>query len=302
MKYANTIYPKGKACNALAKARGEDYDSVMSHKKTVRIDPLTQALPMGGVDSHAHLDDKVFDEDRALCLARAQQAGISHVGNIFLDPQEFSVRRHLFDAHPEVFFIVGIHPCDAHKCTDAALLALKEACLSDARVRAIGEIGLDYYWKDCPREIQLDVLGQQLDLARELQKPVVIHCREAEADCLTLLESRGFANYPLLWHCFGGAPEMAKRLIHNGWHISIPGPVTYKANSALREALAVIPEDRLLFETDCPYLSPEPWRGTRNEPAYTVFTVRRMAEELGRSPEKLWQTCGDNARRFFGLD
>ena len=94
---------------------------------------------------------------------------------------------------------------------------------------------------------------------------------------------------------------MARRLAKNGWHVSVPGTVTYPANSALREALAVIPEDRLLFETDCPYLSPIPWRGTRNEPAYTVFTVRRMAEALGTPPETLWQRCGDNARRFFGL-
>lgn len=273
----------------------------MSHKKKVRIDPLTQTLPLGGVDSHAHLDDKAFDADRETVLQRARQVGIAHIGNIFLDPVAFAARRHLFDEHPEVFFIVGIHPCDAMQCNNQSMSALRQAFAFDGRVRAIGEIGLDYYWKDCPKEIQMEAFGRQLDIAREMGKPVVIHCREAEDDCLTMLEARGFANYPLLWHCFGGVPEMAKRIIHNGWHISIPGPVTYKANQHVREALACIPPERLLFETDAPYLSPEPWRGTRNEPAYTVFSVRLMAEVLGYKPEELWLLCGNNARRFFGL-
>lgn len=115
------------------------------------------------------------------------------------------------------------------------------------------------------------------------------------------LEAEGFAGYPLLWHCFGQGPETARRILSNGWHISIPGPVTYKANEALREAVALIPADRLLLETDAPYLAPLPWRGKRNEPSYTVFTVRAMAEARGENPEDLWRTCGDNARRFFGL-
>lgn len=273
----------------------------MSHKKKIRIDPLTQALPVGGVDSHAHLDDHAFDEDREDVLLRARQVGLQHIGNIFLDPIVFDERKHIFDAHREVFFILGVHPCDAQLFNEDTVTAIRNACSRENRVRAIGEIGLDYYWKDCPREIQIDVFGQQLSLAQKLTKPVVIHCREAEEDCLTLLESRGFRDYPLLWHCFGGTADMAKRIIRNGWHISVPGPVTYKANEALREALPHIPQDRLLFETDAPYLSPEPWRGTRNEPAYTVFTVRLMAEVLGKNAEDLWRCCGDNARRFFGI-
>ena len=115
----------------------------MSHKKKIRIDPLTQALPLGGVDSHAHLDDKAFDDDRESVLQRARQAGIAHIGNIFLDPLSFAERRHLFDRHPEVFFIVGIHPCDAMQCHEKSLEALRQAFALDCRVRAIGEIGLD---------------------------------------------------------------------------------------------------------------------------------------------------------------
>ena len=116
------------------------------------------------------------------------------------------------------------------------------------------------------------------------------------------LEARGFAGYPLLWHCFGGGPALARRILKNGWHISVPGPVTYPANAALREALPLIPAERLLLETDSPYLAPAPWRGRRNEPALTVFTARAVAEARGVAPEELWLTCGENARRFFGLD
>lgn len=273
----------------------------MSHKKKIRIDPLTQSLPTGGVDSHAHLDDVAFDNDRETVLERAKQIGLQYIGNIFLDPIVFEERKHIFDAHPEVFFILGVHPCDAQTFNEDTATAIKHACSQEKRVRAIGEIGLDYYWKDCPKEIQIEVFGRQLSLAKELEKPVAIHCREADEDCLTLLEARGFRNYPLLWHCFGGTAEMAKRIVRNGWHISVPGPVTYKANLALREALPHIPEDRLLFETDAPYLSPEPWRGTRNEPAYTVFTVRHMADVLKKNPEDVWRICGQNAQRFFAL-
>ena len=156
--------------------------------------------------------------------------------------------------------------------------------------------------QDCPRELQFQAFGEQLELARDLALPVVIHCREAEDDCLTLLEARGFAGYPLLWHCFGGGPELARRIVGNGWHISIPGPVSYPANTALREAVAAIPAERLLLETDAPYLSPVPWRGKRNEPAYTVFTARWMAEARQMPAEDLWLLCGTNARRFFALE
>ena len=273
----------------------------MSKKSAVRTDPLTLALPLAGVDSHAHLDGEEFDVDREDVLARARAAGLAQVGNVFLGPEEYQTGRGLFDAHPEVFFLVGIHPCDGQKCTPDRLDAMRAAFAADSRLRAVGEIGLDFYWPDCPREIQYQALRQQLALARAVERPVVIHCREAEEETLMILEAEGFAGYPLLWHCFGQGPETARRILRNGWHISVPGPVTYKANEELRQAVATIPADRLLLETDSPYLAPQPWRGKRNEPAFTVFTVRAMAEARGENPAELWQTCGENARRFFGL-
>lgn len=273
----------------------------MGHKKPQRIDPLALALPPEGVDSHAHLDGPEFDSDREAVLARARAAGIAAMGNVFLSPETFHERCRLFADHPDVFFLLGIHPCDGQTCTPQCLDTMAAAFAAEPRLRAVGEIGLDFHWDDCPRELQMAAFAAQLDLARALKKPVALHCREAEEECLAILEARGFAGFPLLWHCFGGGPALARRILANGWHISVPGPVTYAANAPLREAVALIPDDRLLLETDAPYLSPVPWRGTRNEPAYTVFTARAMAEARGVTPEELWRLCGRNARRFFGL-
>ena len=201
----------------------------MGHKKAERIDPLTQALPCVGVDSHAHLDGPEFDADREAVLGRARAAGLSRVGNVFLGPEEFAARHAFFDAHPEVFFLLGIHPCDGQRCTSASLAAMRTACAAEPRLRAVGEIGLDFHWPECPREIQFTTFAAQLDVARELGKPVVIHCREAEDECLMTLEARGFAGYPLLWHCFGGGSALARRILNNLSKMSVPGTVTYTA-------------------------------------------------------------------------
>lgn len=273
----------------------------MSHKKVVRIDPRERALPKGGVDTHAHLDSKEFDDNRDAIIERAFQVGISQIGNIFLSPEDMNEHSHYFASYPQIFYILGIHPCDGYKCSSCCIEKMEALFKSEQRLKAVGEIGLDYHWQECPKEIQLDTFARQLEMAKNLEKPIVIHCRDAELDCLTLLESNGFADYPLLWHCFGGDKSLARRLLHNGWYISIPGTVTYPANKNLKEAVAIIPDDKLLLETDCPYLSPVPWRGTCNEPAYTVFTDRTIAEIRNQPPDQVWQQCGDNARRFFGL-
>ena len=192
----------------------------MGHKKVERIDPLSRALPPGGVDSHAHLDGPDFDPDREEVLTRARAAGLADVGNVFLGPEDFAARRALFDKPPEVFFLLGIHPCDGRNCTPESLAAMRAAFATEPRLRAVGEIGLDFHWQDCPRELQFKAFTEQLDMARELDVPVVIHCREAEDECLMTLEARGFSGYPLLWHCFGGGPALARRILDNGWHIS----------------------------------------------------------------------------------
>ena len=274
----------------------------MAHKKIIRIDPLSLALPLAGVDSHAHLDGPEFASDRNEVLARARACGVAAIGNVFLCPDAYEQHKDYFAAYPEVFFLLGIHPCDGQSCTRDCLERIATLFAGDSRLCAVGEIGLDFHWDDCPREIQIQAFRAQLALARKLERPVVLHCREAEAQCLTILEADGFADYPLLWHCFGGDAALASRIVRNGWHISLPGPVTYPANSKLREAASLIPLERLLLETDAPYLAPVPWRGTRNESAYTVFTAHAVAEARGMAVEELWQATGANAARFFGLN
>lgn len=259
------------------------------------------ALPRTGVESHAHLNSRQFAMDLDAVLERAAAAGVAQIIQVFLSPEAWEQGKALFDERPHVFFILGIHPTEAMQYGPEAKGAMREAIRSDARIRAIGEIGLDFYWKDCPPEIQKGVFVDQLAFARELSLPVVVHCRDAEADTFSLLEGEGFIDYPLLWHCFGGDAAMAERIVRNGWHISVPGPVTFPANQALREAVAAIPLDRLLVETDCPYLSPMPLRGKRNEPANLGYTIAAMAEARSMPVEELWTTCGDNARRFFTL-
>lgn len=280
----------------------------MSKKKTCpRTAPQSLHMPFSGVDSHAHLDDERFSDDLEAVLERARQSGVARIGNVFLSVKAYTQGRALFAAHPEVFFLLGIHPCDGMLCTQEEMDAMQEAFQQDTRLRAVGEIGLDYYWQECPREIQRTAFRGQLALARSLDLPVVIHCRDAQHqtealhETLDTLEGEGFRGRLLLWHCFTADTEAAQRIIDNGWYISVPGPLGYPANAALREAVRILPADRLLVETDAPYLAPLEWRGQRNEPAFTVFTAACLARERGEDPAVLWTRCGDNARRFFGL-
>lgn len=264
--------------------------------------PESLHMPLTGADSHAHLDMRHFEDTEVdAVLERATAAGVANVGNVFLGSKAWEAGKARFANHPGVFFLLGIHPTDAMEYTPAEKDAMIRAFAADSRLRAVGEIGLDFYWKDCPPEVQVPAFIDQLHLARDLKKPVVIHSRDAYGATLKILRDEGFHGYPLLWHCFGGTRDQAQYLVDAGWHISIPGPVTFPANTALREALAVIPKDRLLAETDCPYLAPMPYRGKRNEPAYTVFTVSAMAEALGVDPKELWTQCGNNTRKFFGV-
>lgn len=258
-------------------------------------------LPYGGVESHAHLNSKQFAQDRDEVIERARTVGLARISQIFLSHAAWKEERAYFAAFPEFFFVLGIHPTDAELLDDAEFERIASAFEEDELLRAVGEIGLDYYWKDTEPALQKKVFIRQLNLAKDLDKPVVIHCREAESDTLNILKAEGMWGRPLLWHCFGGDKAMAELLLEAGWYISIPGPVTYPANKALRDALSIIPEDRLMMETDCPYLTPVPLRGKRNEPAYLAYTVQAMAEARGVDPASLWLSCGRTAAKFFGL-
>lgn len=266
---------------------------------------LSLNLPLGGVDTHAHLDDVQYAHDLEQVLAGAYAAGVAYIGNVFLSVADWQAGKARFELafpnFPHIFFQLGVHPNEANLWNKAEEAGIEQAIASDNTIKAIGEIGLDYYWKDKPAAMQKEVFAAQLRLAKKLDIPVSIHCREAEEDTLAILEAEGFKDFPLLWHCFGADASLAEYIVKQGWHISIPGTVSFKKNLALREALACIPLNRLHLETDCPYLAPEPFRGKRNEPAYVVFTAQVIAQNIGMDVKELWLNCGSNAKSLFGL-
>ena len=273
-----------------------------SKKHRERPDPAGLGLARVGVESHAHLDVEEFSPGEIDgALDRAAAAGIAAVGNVFLGPGAYAAHKDAFRDRPEVFFLLGVHPCDAPGMAPGDMAALEAAFHDDPRLRALGEIGLDYYWDAATAAVQKRVFRDQLALAREIGKPVAIHSRDAEPDTLAILDDLGFKDRPLVWHCFGGGPALAAAILSRGWMLSVPGPVTYPKNTDLAEAVAGLDLSRLLLETDSPYLAPQPWRGKRNEPAFLVFTAARVAALMGRDVAEVWQATGDNARAFFGI-
>ena len=242
-----------------------------------------------------------FNADLPATLERSFASGISHVGNVLLGTEEYHQGRQLFAGYPQIFFILGIHPNESTRYGPDTTPQLRSIARTDARVRAIGEIGLDFFRDYCTPQTQEKAFRALLRLARELELPVVIHSRDATEVTLVVLEEEKFKGYPLLWHCFGGDLTLMEHIVRQGWHLSIPGPVGYPGNKDLRDAARNVPLERLLLETDAPYLAPLEWRGKRNEPAFTAFTAACIARERGMDTAELWTRCGENARRFFDL-
>lgn len=250
------------------------------------------------VDTHAHLDDRDYAADREAVIARAsaESIGIVTVG-VHVRSSEEAVR--LAARHSTVWAAVGVHPHDA-KRLDAAGLARLEVLAGEGRVVAIGEIGLDYYRDLSPRDVQRRALREQFALARRLSLPVVLHNREATADLLAILDEAPLPKGGVV-HSFLGDRDLAEAFLERGFHLGIGGPVTFGKNAIQSEAVAAIPLERILLETDCPYLTPVPHRGKRNEPLY----VRHVAEAVGRikgvSVEKVARQTTENARALFRL-
>lgn len=275
----------------------------MSTKKTERPAPESLKLPPCGVETHAHLDYKRLDPTQLPgVIARARAAGIERIGNVFLGVEAFKTNSPHFAAHPEVFFLLGIHPNDAAESDMRHVADMAALFAGNPNLKAIGEIGLDYYWKDTPPKLQQRFFREQLDLARQTGLPVAVHSRDAAADTLRLLDESKLPGELVLWHCFGGGPDLAAELIHRGYTVSIPGPVTYPKNDDLRRAVAILDLDRMVIESDAPFLTPEPYRGRPNEPAYNVFTAQTVARIKGMEAAELWRLTGENAKRFFRLD
>ena len=263
--------------------------------------PLELELPQGGADTHAHLNMEDFNGDLSATLDRAFASGVSHIGNVLLNVEEYYQSCQRFTDCQRIFFILGVHPNESSQYGPNTIPQLRAIVCNDTRIRAIGEIGLDFFRAYCPPQTQEKTFRALLRLARELERPVVIHSREATKATLAVLEEEHFKGYPLLWHCFGGDTTLMEHIIRQGWHLSIPGPVGYPANKTLREVARDVPLESLLLETDAPYLAPQEWRGKRNEPAFTVFIAACIARERGMDTAELWTACGENARRFFSL-
>ena len=263
--------------------------------------PLPQQLnmPPGGADSHVHLDMGSLAGNLDAVLARAKSCGISSLGNVFLGPAAYRQKKDLFMSHDQVFFMLGVHPHDAGTFSGDAAGEIMAAVGEDIKIKAVGEIGLDFFYDHSSFEDQTKAFRRQLEAAKLLDMPVVIHSRDAYLQTLEILTDMGFRDRPVLWHCFGQGPEQALEIMSFGWHISVPGSVTYKKNNALSRAVKIIDPDRLLMETDCPFLAPEPYRGKENEPALLGFTALKIAQIKDMDPGELWLRSGRNCRDFF---
>ncbi|MFC5470392.1 TatD family hydrolase [Cohnella suwonensis] len=253
------------------------------------------------IDTHAHLDSSKFDNDREDVISRAREAGVDTIVNIGFNRETIPTTMALAEKYPFIYAVVGWHPTDAIDMRLEEDLAWIERLCSHPKVVAIGEIGLDYYWDTSPKDLQQVVFREQIRLARRLKKPIVIHNRDAHEDVVRLLKEEKAEEVGGIMHCFSGSWETAKSCLDMNFHISFGGPITYKNARVPKEVLERVPIDRLLIETDAPYLTPHPHRGKRNESAYVRLVAEAAAEIKGISLEELGKITSENAKRRFGL-
>ena len=250
-------------------------------------------------DTHAHYDDEAFDADRDAVLTALPGQGVGLVLNPGCDVESSRKAVQYAAAYPHVYAAVGIHPENCGGYTAGDLAALRQLA-QQPKTAAIGEIGLDYYWaENPPRDLQQQVLRDQLTLAGELALPVIIHDREAHADTLSII--REFPGVTGVFHCFSGSPEMAQELLKLGWYLGFDGPVTYKNARRAPEVAAVTPLDRMLIETDSPYMTPVPYRGRRNDSGYVHLVAEKLAEWKDVTPEEIARITTENGKRLFRI-
>ncbi len=251
-------------------------------------------------DSHAHLDGERFDKDRDLVINRAKANGIGYIMNPGAD-FESSVRAvELAQQYDMIYAAVGIHPHDASSLDDSMLMMI-EALSKKPKVQAIGEIGLDFHYDYSPRDVQRKWFIEQLRLAKRLNMPVIIHDREANQETFDTLRKEKAFETGVLMHCYSGSGELAKEYVKLGGYISIAGPVTYKNSRKLIEVIEAVPLERLMIETDSPYLTPEPFRGKRNESLYVKYVCEKMAQIKGLSIEEVAEATTQNAKTYFKI-
>ncbi|MDD5225850.1 MAG: TatD family hydrolase [Candidatus Omnitrophica bacterium] len=255
---------------------------------------------MNLTDTHIHLHFPQYDADRPEMIRRAIQGGVRHFLNIGTDLEDSRKAVAVADEYPEVYAAVGFHPHET-KRADTEDLAELEKLLSHPKVVAIGEVGLDFFHEHSPRDVQMKLLETFLEWYVKHQKPIIIHCRDAYAELLGVLKNQGKAPYRGTLHCYSSDAVTMKKYLDLGFHIAFGGALTYKKNDVLREACALCPKDRMLLETDGPYLPPQTNRGQRNEPLYMIETAECAAVLHGVSVEEMADLTTANARALFGI-
>ncbi|MBZ5751156.1 MULTISPECIES: TatD family hydrolase [Metabacillus] len=251
-------------------------------------------------DTHAHLNAIQYEEDIVEVIQRAKSENVTHIVVVGFDKDTIKKAMELTDQYDMIYAAVGWHPVDAIDMTDDDLKWIKELA-SHPKVVAIGEMGLDYYWDKSPKDIQKQVFRKQIQLAREVQLPIIIHNREATEDVIKILQEENASEVGGVMHCFTGSLEVAKQCMDMNFYISFGGPVTFKNAKKPKEVAAEIPMDRILIETDCPYLTPHPFRGKRNEPSYVKYVAEQIATLKEVSVEEIARKTSDNAMRLFGI-
>ena len=251
-------------------------------------------------DTHAHMDDRAFDADRETLLAALPEQGLELVMNPGCSLSSSRNADGLSRQYPYIYAAVGSHPDAADEVSEAVLEEYRKLCAANPKIKAIGEIGLDYHYEDIPRDLQKKAFRMQMALAAELNLPVIVHEREAHADALEILDE--FPTVTGVFHCYSGSAEMAKELVRRGWYIGFTGVLTFKNAKKAVEVAKAVPLDRLVLETDCPYMAPEPYRGKRNHPGYLYRMAEKLAEIKGITLEEAAQATLENGKRLYRID
>ena len=250
-------------------------------------------------DTHAHMDDHAFDTDRAELLTALPQQGLGLLMNPGCSLASSYNASGLAQQYDYIYAAVGSHPDVADEVNEDVLEKYRKLCKQNSKIKAIGEIGLDYHYEDIPREIQQKAFRMQMELARELNLPVIVHERDAHEDGMKIVEE--FADVTGVFHCYSGSGEMAKWLINRGWYIGFTGVLTFKNARKAVEVASAIPLDRIVLETDCPYMAPEPFRGKRNDPGKLYRMAEKLAELRGLSVEEIHEITTENGKRLYRI-
>ena len=250
-------------------------------------------------DTHAHLNDPAFDPDREALMESFADAGVGLVMNAGCSLASSRDIVAMADRYPWLYASVGSHPDSADEVNEEVLEEYRKLCKLSDKVKAIGEIGLDYYYEDIPRDIQQRAFRMQMALAQELDMPVIVHEREAHNDGMCIVKE--FPKVKGVFHCYSGSAEMARQLVNMGWYIGFTGVLTFKNARKAVETAASIPLDRIVLETDCPFMAPEPFRGKRNHPGYLYRMAERLAEIRGISVEEVHRITTENGKRLYRI-